>query len=303
MPRGALTPAPPTDIVAHMTGGAAETLDGLTVLSFESRRATEMAELIRRHGGTPVSAPSMREVPLELSAEARQFLARLEAGTLDAVVLLTGVGTRTLATALELLCPRPRLAALLAATRLVARGPKPVAALRELGLTADLLVPEPNTWRELLAALDAHLPVAGRRVAVQEYGRSNPELIAGLYERGAEVLRVPVYRWDYPENQGPLRDGVVRLADNAVDIALFTSARQVDHVVETATRIGRWPDLLAACRRVVFASIGPVCSEALRAHGLPVDLEPEHPKMGQLVGAVAKRSRALVEQKRATPAS
>jgi uroporphyrinogen-III synthase len=160
-------------------------------------------------------------------------------------------------------------------------------------------VPEPNTWRELLATLDAQLPVAGQRVAVQEYGRPNPELIDGLQARGATVMRVPIYRWDYPEDATALREGVARLAAATVDLALFTSARQVDHVIETARRLDCLDALLGASRRVVFASIGPVCSEALQAHGLPVDLEPEHPKMGQLVGAVAQRGRALVDAKRA----
>ena len=181
-------------------------LEGLTVLAFESRRATEMAELIRRRGGTPLSAPSMREVPLETSPEAAALLRALEAGEVDVVILLTGVGTRTLAATSGL--PAERFAALLRRARLVVRGPKPVAALRELGLTPDVTVPEPNTWRELLATLDAQLPVAGLRVAVQEYGRTNPELIEGLRERGATVSQVPIYRWDYPEDATALRDGV-----------------------------------------------------------------------------------------------
>lgn len=280
-----------------MDPGARGGLDDLTVLAFESRRATEMAELIRRRGGTPVSAPSMREVPLEASPEAVELVRGLEAGAVDVVVLLTGVGTRALAAGSGL--PADRFAAALRRARIVARGPKPVAALRELGLTADVVAPEPNTWRELLAMLDAHLPVAGRRVAVQEYGRANPELIDGLRTRGATVQPVPIYRWDYPEDPAALRDGVARLAAGTVDVAVFTSARQIDHVVETARQLGCLEALRAASARVVFASIGPVCSEALRAHGLPVDLEPEHPKMGHLVGAIAQRGRALVAAKRA----
>jgi uroporphyrinogen-III synthase len=275
-----------------MSGGG---LDGLTVLAFESRRATEMAELIRRRGGTPVSAPSMREVPLDTSPEAAELMAALDAGSVDVIILLTGVGTRTLAAASGL--PAERFAALLSRARIVARGPKPVAALRELGLATDVVVPEPNTWRELLAALDTSLPVKGLRVAVQEYGRTNPELIDGLRDRQATVLRVPIYRWDYPEDAAALRDGVARLAAGTIDLALFTSARQVDHVIETARRLDCLAALYAAAPRVVFASIGPVCSEAMRAHGLPVDLEPEHPKMGQLVGAVAQHGRALVDRK------
>jgi uroporphyrinogen-III synthase len=278
-------------------------LSGLTVLAFESRRADEMAELIRRHGGSPVSAPSMREVPLERSAEADALLAGLEAGSVDVLVLLTGVGTRALVAALAPVCPRERLAELLRRVTLVARGPKPVAALRELGLTPDLVAPEPNTWRELQAALDERGGLVGRRVAVQGYGRANPELIDGLRRRGAEVLQVPVYRWDYPEDPEPLRAGVRRLAAGDADIAVFTSARQVEHVAETAARLGSLPALLDGARRVAVASIGPVCSEALAAHGLPVDLEPEHPKMGHLIAALAQRGRGLVESKRAHVAS
>jgi uroporphyrinogen-III synthase len=273
-------------------------LSGLTLLCFESRRAAELAELIRRFGGTPISAPSMREVPLETSPEAEEFLRRLEGAALDVVVFLTGVGTRALATALAARCPRERFAELLRTVTVVARGPKPVAALRELGVVPTLLVPEPNTWRELLSTLDAAAPLAGRRVAIQEYGRRNDELLDALRARGAEILCVPVYRWDYPEDAGPLRDGVGRFADGAIDLALFTSARQVDHVVETAARLGRLDDLLRAAHRVAVASIGPVCSEALHAHGLPVDLEPEHPKLGHLVNSIAQRGRALVAAKR-----
>jgi len=273
-------------------------LAGLTILAFESRRAVEMAELIRRHGGTPLSAPSMREIPLETTPQALDLLHRLRAGAVDVVILLTGVGTRALVTALAPACARDELAELLRRAVLVVRGPKPVAALRELGLTPTLLAPEPNTWRELLATLDAHGPLHGKIVAVQEYGRPNLELADGLRARGATVLPVPVYRWEYPDDLGPLRDGVARLADGTAEIAVFTSARQVEHVLHTAQHLGRAADLFAAAARVVYASIGPVCSEALLAHGLPVDLEPPHPKMGHLVNAVAQRGRALVAAKR-----
>jgi uroporphyrinogen-III synthase len=272
-------------------------LHGLSVLAFESRRATELAELIRRHGGTPVSAPSMREIPLATTDEAVELLQRLRAQTVDIVILLTGVGTRALVSALDPLCPRDELADLLRRTTLVARGPKPVAALRALGLAPTLVAPEPNTWREILAILDRHRPLRDAVVAVQEYGRSNTELADALRARGAAVLPVPVYRWDYPDDLGPLREGVAQLADASPAIAVFTSARQVEHVLAIAAQLGRTDDLLAAAAHVVYASIGPVCSEAMLAHGLPVDLEPEHPKMGHLVNAIAQRGRALAAAK------
>lgn len=276
----------------------AQGLRGLTVVAFESRRATEMAELIRRHGGEPLVAPSMREIPLAENPAARELLDHLRRGEIDVVVLLTGVGTRTLVAALADACPADQLVALLRATTIVARGPKPVAALREIGLAPDITAPEPNTWQELLAAVDAKVSIGGKRVAVQEYGITNPELLAGLEARGATVLRVPVYRWALPDDLGPLHHAIERTAAGDTDIALFTSATQVDHLLTVADGMHMRDQLIAAARRCVIASIGPIASANLRAHDLPVDLEPDHPKMGQLVAAAARRGPDLLRRKR-----
>jgi uroporphyrinogen decarboxylase len=268
-------------------------LGGLLVVSFESRRAAEMAELIRRHGGDPVAAPSMREVPLEENPAALAWAERLLAGGIDVHVCLTGVGTRALAKVVGERFPLADVVAALRRTMLAARGPKPVAALRELGLVPEVVVPEPNTWRELLAALDAHGPLAGRRVSVQEYGVPNLELLNGLEERGAEVMRVPVYAWALPLDVEPLRAAVRRVAAGGADVVVFTNANQVTNVLRTAVDEGvedAFRRALAAA--VLVASIGPTCSEALRGFGLPVDLEPEHPKMGALLFALAEHAAA-----------
>jgi uroporphyrinogen-III synthase len=241
----------------------------------------------------------MREIPLERNTAAVELLRALEAGDLDDVLVLTGVGLRTLVETLADECPPERLAELLSSTTLVARGPKPVVELRQLGLAADVRVPEPNTWHEVLASLDAHAPVEGKRVAVLEYGKPNDELTAGLVARGAQVLRVPLYRWELPQDTRALRDAVARLAAGDGAYVLFTSSRQVDHVMQVAAQEGLDDVVRNAAARLVYASVGPVCSDAVHGHGLPVDLEPEHPKMGHLVVAVARRGRALLEAKRA----
>lgn len=274
------------------------TLQGLRVVAFESRRAAEMAELIRRHGGEPIVAPSMREVPLSENTAALEFLRGLEAGAIDIVVFMTAVGLRTLVAAVAAEWARERVAAALGRATLVARGSKPVAALRELGLQPQLTVPEPNTWREVLATLDAGLAIAGKRIAVQEYGVPNEELIAALERRGAAVSRVTVYRWALPEDTGPLRAAVGALCTGTIDIALFTSGPQVDHLFQVAAGEEGAERLRAAFARVLIASIGPVCSETLRQHELSPDLEPAHPKMGHLVAEVARRGPALLRAKR-----
>jgi len=262
--------------------------DGLRVVTFENRQAGPMADLIARYGGVPVAAPALREVPIDENPATFVFADRLIAGDFDIVVFLTGVGTRYLAQAIETRISRETWTAALARTKVVIRGPKPLAPLRELKVRVDLQAPEPNTWHELLAALDAKLPVAGMRVAVQEYGKPNPELIEGLERRGAVVTRVPVYRWALPEDTAPLRGAIEEIAAGTIGAVLFTSAQQAVHMLGVAAEMGREGDLRATlAARTVVGSIGPTTSEMLREHDLPVDIEPEHPKMGPLVAAVA----------------
>ncbi len=272
--------------------------DGLKVAAFESRMAKEMSLLITRYGGEPLVAPSMREIPLENNTEALEAGERLIAGQFDLLILLTGVGTRALVEVLKTRHGLDTITAALGRVTRVARGPKPVAALRELGLTADITVPEPNTWRDLLQALDDKKPVAGLKVAVQEYGVSNAELLGGLGERGATVTRVPVYRWALPEDVEPLRQVIDAIVQSKVAVVLVTNAAQIDHVMQVAVQDGKADAVRAALKKTVIASIGPVASERIREHGLQVDLEPSHPKMGILVKEASERAQELLANKR-----
>ena len=272
--------------------------NGLHVAAFESRMAEEMHRLIARYGGQPLVAPSMREIPLEDNPEVFRFGEQLLAGQFDMVILLTGVGTRTMVEALKTRQPLDSIKAALARVSLVARGPKPIAALKELSLTPEIAVPEPNTWRDILQALDDRKPVAGLRVAVQEYGVSNVDLLEALRQRGANVSRVPVYRWALPEDTAPLTQVLDTILAGQVDVVLITNAVQVDHVMQMLTENNQTERFRQVMRRMVVASVGPTASERLRSYNLPVDLEPSHPKMGILVKEAGERARLLLQQKR-----
>jgi uroporphyrinogen-III synthase len=276
-------------------------LVGLRVLSLESRRAPEMAKLIENHGGRAIVAPSMREVPIESNAEAVAFAQTLAADGFDMVIFLTGVGTRALARVVETVYPIEQFIAALRRVDIVARGPKPVAALKELGVPVTLAVPEPNTWRDLLRALDEKrdsLPLSKRRVALQEYGASNPELLAGLAERGAGVKRVPVYQWALPEDTAPLRAAVEAISRAEIDMALFTTSIQVVHLLQIAQEMNLEQEMRRGFAGMVVGSIGPITSAELREHGFHVDLEPAHPKMGFLVNEAAQHGAAMLGPKR-----
>lgn len=264
------------------------TFSGIRVAAFESRMAEPIANLIARHDGVPVVGPSLREVPLEQNPEPLRFAEGLLAGEFDLVLFLTGVGTRYLAEAIETRHPREIWLEALGRVRVVARGPKPLSALRALQARVDLVVPEPNTWHEVLAILDDSLTLQNMCIAVQEYGQSNPDLIAGLESRGASVTRVPIYRWALPEDLEPLRAAIREVAAGSVGVVLFTAAQQVVHMLRVASDLGVEDALRESLRtRVVVGSIGPTTSETLRENGLPVDIVPEHPKMGHLVAAAA----------------
>ncbi len=270
-------------------------LAGLRVAALESRMSDQTAILIERAGGVAVRAPSMRELPLDNQHQALQFAEHLLSDQLDVVIFLTGVGAKHLAEAIETKYPAEVWKAALAKTTIVARGPKPLTVLRGWGLKVAVQVPEPNTWRDILESLDQKLPVQGKRIAIQEYGQTNPELIAGLEERGAKSIElVSVYRWALPEDLGPLKAAISGLIDGQIGVLAVTSAQQVKHMLQVAESEGLAKPLIDALNHhVIVASIGPVATETLIESGIRPDLEPEHPKLGPLVQTLAKTWKSL----------
>ena len=272
---------------------------GLRVLTLESRRGQEMSRLIETYGGKPVHAPAMREVPLSSNAEALKFADALFEGKFGAVVFLTGVGARALSKVIEGVHRTEKFFEALRKVSIIARGPKPVAVLREWKVPVALAAPEPNTWHEVLQAIDDNkLDLRGKYVAVQEYGVSNPELLEGLRERGAHVTPVPVYEWELPADTAPLRAAVEEVIARRIDVALFTTSVQIHHLFQIAEQDSKKDALKASMERVVKASIGPTTSETLRSYGLLVDLEASHPKMGFLVKEAAEQSATLLQKMR-----
>ena len=280
---------------------------GLRVVAFESRFAAEMAALISAHHGVAQVAPAMAEVPLEQNVGAIRFGERLLKGEVDLAVFMTGVGTRTLMEVLQTRYQRRDLVEVLGRTTLIARGPKPIAVLRALGLSTAIPIPEPSTWREILEVIDTseRCPnLSGLTVAVQEYGTPNHEFLRELKKRGASVLQVPVYRWTFPADNTPLLKAIDALISGSCQVALFTNSMQVSHLFQLAGQHQKAEALRRAFCTTVTASIGPNCSQALRRELLQVDLEAARPSMSQLVEETSSKSvRMLAEKRRSHPSS
>jgi len=272
---------------------------GLRVLTLESRRAVEISRLIETYQGKPFSAPAVREIPLAENETSLRFARDLIAGSVDMVIFLTGVGAKALRSVVESAQLGEPFLASLRRVKVVARGPKPLGVLREWDVPVLFTAPEPCTWHEVLRGLD-DLPggIHAQRIVVQEYGASNPEFLSALKERGATVHAVAVYQWALPLDTQPLKNAINALLSAQLEVALFTTGVQVAHLFEIARSSGQEEKLREALANVVVASIGPSTSETLRNFGIPVDLEPSHPKMGVLVKEAAESAVSLLSAKR-----
>jgi uroporphyrinogen-III synthase len=260
------------------------TLHGARVALLESRLSAELAELVRRMGGTPVSAPSVREVPRP--AETAAFIDGLAAGRFGMVVFQTGVGASALLREAE---RQQRLADVLGAIRgttLVCRGPKPTAVVRRYGLEPTIVPLKPFTTKELLEAV-APVELAGQDVALVHYGEPNTALADALRARGAHLAEVCPYEWALPEDLDPLR-AIVRDPASQFDAIAFTSQVQVRNLFAVAADLGLADALASALSDdVIVAAVGPVCADALKAAGVTPDVQPADPKMGPLLTALA----------------
>src|SRR5262245_24962716 len=269
-------------------------LNGLRVAAFESRRGAELSDLIARHGGVPSVTPAMREMTSPRNPAAVDFANRVMTGHVDAIIFTTGDGVRFLIEQVQRHVDRARFLSAISDVTSIARGPKPAAALHELGIIATHSTAEPHTWREILQVVDRHVPLANHTVGLQEYGEPNASLLAGLEARGATVICLKLYHWELPEDLSALEASLRKIAAGDADILLFTSGHQVVNVLHVAQCAGLGDRLRQGLRGMVVASIGPETTRTLRQNDLAVDLEADTSKMAALIEAVATRGRDLL---------
>jgi uroporphyrinogen-III synthase len=261
------------------------------VLALESRRAAEMQLLIERFSGVATVAPAMREVPLATQPVLRAFveaIAHPDPTTQHDLVCMTGVGTRLLLRQLETVGGELGLDAVQALKNLniILRSAKSIPVLRDHGLSGTL-VNEPHTWQQVLMHYQ-HQSLAGREVWIAEFGDVAPlAFVAALSEAGASVKQLPIYRWALPEDTEPLQTAMAGLIAGQFHWLLLTSGVQLWHLMELARELGQDTALRQALAHIRIASIGPVCSEAVRELDLTPILEAKPHKMGILVQQAA----------------
>lgn len=282
-----MTRAVPVPVLAE------QPLLGLTVAVTADRRREDLTALLRRRGARVLEAPTLRLVPLEDDAELRAATGTCLRERLDYVVATTGRGWRGWISAAEGWGLAEDLDRALRRTVVVSRGPKATGAVRASGLREAYAA-----GTELCSEVRDHLigqGVAGKRIAVQQYGALDPgadcDLALDLRAAGAEVVTVPVYRWVEPEDKTAVDRLLEAIVAREVHAVAFTSAPGVSALLDAAAArdgaFGR-DRLLAALReQVAAACVGPVCARPLLDRGIPV-IQPDRARLGALAAQICR---------------
>jgi len=266
--------------------GMAQPLQNVAVAIFEHRFTKEFSTLFERLGATVYACPMLVEKPVENRGELQEFVRQVVGGNLDLMIFLTGVGARFLVAEADAMGMKDDFVTALGKLTIVVRGPKPVNALRQLGVRIDV-IPENPTTEGVIEALRSR-DLEGTRVGVQLYGTPNPQLVSALEAKGAKVTPVQVYAYGTASDLSAVSAMIGRIVDGQVRLVAFTSAPQVRILFDFAAQLNMADALEQALRTgVILASIGEVTSRALSEHNLTAAIIPAQSKMGALVQAVS----------------
>ncbi|MGI8679645.1 MAG: uroporphyrinogen-III synthase [Jatrophihabitans sp.] len=263
-------------------------LAGWTVGITAARRREELGGALERRGAKIVYGPAIRIVPLTDDTQLLEATKRCLVAPLDFAVATTGVGFRGWLDAAGTWGLAESLTAALGASTILARGPKVRGAVRASRLR-EAWSPESESSVEMLEHLLENYDLEGRRVAIQLHGEPLREIVDALRDAGADVIEVPVYRWEPPDDQQPLRRLIEAVATGAIDALTFTSAPAATNFLRTAADLGRDDEVRTALHGPALCfAVGPVTAAPLVALSLPV-VQPERFRLGALVREVAEQ--------------
>ncbi len=264
-------------------------LDGARVGLLEARMQGELADMVRRFGGDPVSAPALHEDPIPSGDAVARFIDLLSARSLPFVLFMTGAGATALMREAEALGRQAELLDGLQRSTTICRGPKPSGVLTKHRVTVDVRIPPPHTITELLATL-ALLLLDNRRIGLVHYGERNDVLVAALESRRAEVEELCLYEWQLPADLAPLDRLIRAVIANEIDAVVFTTQVHVRHLLRVADDLGLRDAVVRALKeRTIAAAIGPTCATALVEAGITPKVVADPPKIGALLTSLAEQ--------------
>jgi uroporphyrinogen-III synthase len=249
-------------------------LRGKTVALAEGRQLEELAALLQDEGAAVLRCPMLEILDAPDAQAVQAWLGGLIAGECGLLVLMTGEAIRRLAGFAESSGRRAEFVAALERTPSLARGPKPVKALRDLGVTATPRAAAAPTTEGVITTLRDE-PLSGVTVGLTLFGQANPTLEGFLAGKGAVVRPVLSYVFAPAADDDRVADLIGKLAGGAVDAIVFTSSPQVDRLYDVAAKRGLDAALRQGLERARVAAVGPIVAESLRTRGARVDVCPE----------------------------
>ena len=262
-------------------------LAGYTIGVTADRRADEQMKLLAGRGADCLHGPVIKTHPVGAEDELRDATAALIAAPPDLVVFTTGLGVRGWLEAADAIRLGDGLHAILGTTELLARGPKANGALVTAGFDVAWTAPRAryDDITDLLEARD----LKGVRIAVQLDGAGATDLCDAIEAMGADVVRVPVYRWSLPADHADAERLIRAVIDRRVDALTFTAKPAIENFFEIASLMGLLDEAVDALRGDVLSfCVGPVCATGITDVGLPDPFVPERHRLGAMVQQVAQ---------------
>jgi uroporphyrinogen-III synthase len=244
-----------------------------TIALAEGRQLEDLAAMLAKEGALPLRCPMLAILDAPDDVPVVAWLNKLIAGAFDWVILFTGEGVRRLLACAERHGRRDALVAALARVKTITRGPKPVRALKEVGLTPTLIAQTPTT-DGVIASLRT-LTLNGLIVGVQFYNESNPPLMQYLHEAGATAIAVQPYVYAPAVDADRVVGLIEQMAAGKVDAIVFTSSPQIDRLFEVAQERSHMDLLRTGLARTLVAAVGPIVQDNLHKRGVHVHVCPE----------------------------
>jgi uroporphyrinogen-III synthase len=252
----------------------ADRLTGYRILILETREEAQFSRLLAEQGANVLQCPMVAINDAPDAAPIEAWIRRCIETPLDDLVLLTGEGLRRLMKVVRRIGVEEDFIAALGKARKFARGPKPGRALREIGLEPQVTTEKPTS--EGVAEMLSQLDLKGHRLGLQLYpDKDHAALMGAITAQGAAVDAVLPYVYDAKAADTNILTALDEMAAGRVDAIALTSSGQPRRLFDVARAHGVEDRLIEGLKQTPIASVGPVVTEELAAHGLKPDITPQ----------------------------
>ena len=280
-------------------------LTGLRIAITGSRRASELAHIVKNFGGIPHFAPTIAiEAKQGIPKEIENFITRIIEGSIDYAIFMTGPGVYLFMLAARELGFENKLVEALNRIIIVSRSFKPKDALAKHGVQTDI-VPEENT-SEGIAKVLSNYDIQSKKIAILCHGSYPVGLKEQLMTAGAEVLEYSIYKYSLEFNESgakilnsmgfeykiPEKQKVIELVEEinngSIDAITFTSPPAVHGLFNIAEVHQMKKSLQSSLNNyTIIVAVGPSTKKALEQNSVKVDVVPKVYKIGPMIKALS----------------